>query len=762
MTMTIVYGILSPRTRSASEVAEILCCELIARCASSILMTTLPEPRATPPNVSPVEAFTGTIRPTKTGPLYSAGLGLVAFAMVLLPLIYLALIALTAWLVLWHLKNDAWILGSHGGGFMKLVVYLGPAVAGGILIFFMVKPFFAAKAKPPEPITLDPAKEPLLFAFVRKICGLVGAPAPCRIDVDCQVNASASLRRGLWSRDLVLTIGLPLVSGLEMRQFAGVLAHEFGHFAQGAGMRLTYIIRNINSWFARVVYERDEWDLKLDQAAGSGDWRIRIVLHTARGCVWVTRRILWALMHAGNAISCFMMRQMEYDADSYEAKVAGSDAFEPTASRLRVLSVATRIAYEDIEQSWASKRLPENLPLLIGHKASSLPPEIHEKLSSAAGSEKTGWFDTHPCDADRVRAARGLNQTGVFRVTAPATGLFSDFAGLSKAVTRHQYEKHFEWEVTDQNLMSAEEILRESAASAQADAMVCKYYGGVNMSLQPLLLEGELLPVAADEKALGKWHQAREASEALHAEAEKLSEECVAQQRRLIDLTAATWLTKAGFKVQSKEFGLPEDATSAGEQETAARFALKQTSNAISEQVAKMEPFMAALRQRIALALRLAGPGRSEPQPETKDELAELARVLAAVGAEMARAHELGSKLKAFVLLVENRGNHSTPDQVDKAASELAAELQSLVQVIQEHLKAFTYPFPHARGRLTLAEYARFEKPEENEWARAYLDANAHVDRLFALNYRLVGRILACADAAERSLEAGTQVSAVH
>ena len=75
----------------------------------------------------------------------------------------------------------------------------------------------------------------------------------------------------------------------------------------------------------------------------------------ARGCVWLTRRILWGLMHAGNAISCFMLQQMEYDADSYEAKVAGSDAFEETASKLRLLNVATQTAYEDVRQSWASR-----------------------------------------------------------------------------------------------------------------------------------------------------------------------------------------------------------------------------------------------------------------------------------------------------------------------------------------------------------------------------------------------------------------------
>ena len=91
-----------------------------------------------------------------------------------------------------------------------------------------------------------------------------------------------------------------------------------------------------SSAISRKGRECDEWDLKLERAARGTDWRIAIMLHTGRGCVWLTRRILWALMHAGNAISCFMMRQMEFDADSYEAKVAGSDAFERTAFARKV------------------------------------------------------------------------------------------------------------------------------------------------------------------------------------------------------------------------------------------------------------------------------------------------------------------------------------------------------------------------------------------------------------------------------------------
>ena len=79
-------------------------------------------------------------------------------------------------------------------------------------------------------------------------------------------------------------------------------------------MRLTALVRGINGWFGRVVYERDQWDEKLERwASGDGsDWRLTIVLLVARVSIWASRRVLTGLMIAGHAISCFMLRQMEY------------------------------------------------------------------------------------------------------------------------------------------------------------------------------------------------------------------------------------------------------------------------------------------------------------------------------------------------------------------------------------------------------------------------------------------------------------------
>jgi Zn-dependent protease with chaperone function len=710
-----------------------------------------------PDPASPLNAFTADIRRTRLSLLYTIGLAIVAFAMVLLPAVYIVLILLTGWGVLYHLAHNASILtAGSGGGLSRLILYFGPAATGAILIFFMLKPLWGRRVKPQPPLSLDPDREQLLFAFVERICQLVRAPMPCRIDLDCQVNASASLRRGFWSRDLVLTIGLPLAAGLDMRQFAGVLAHEFGHFTQGAGMRLTYVIRNINFWFARVVFERDEWDMQLERTASRVDLRVGIILHAARGCVWVTRRILWALMHAGHAISCFMLRQMEYDADSYEARVAGSDAFESTATRLQVLNVASQVAFEEVRQSWAGNRLPENLPLLVSHKAISLPGNVHQKLAQAAASTKTKWSDTHPCDADRTRAAHTLNEPGVFRLERPATELFTDFAATCKAVTRHQYEKNWKLEIAEQSLVSTDEMLRESAANSEADAAIRKFYGDVNISLVPLLIHGGLPPVLSRETALAQWREAREQGERLRHDAERASAECVRQQQRLGSFTVAHQLSAAGFRVSAKDFELPENATSVSEQEIAARFGKDEASQAVAAHTKKVDEFISALRTRVTLAFQLSSDLEGAA-PDSISEAKSTAAVLVAVGGTLSSLHQIGTRLRAFTALAQNRGNHSRPADVDAQMSKVAAEMRKLLTEVQSQLGNLPYPFPHPRGQLTVVEYAHYEKLCQNEWESVYHESSSHLERLFALHYRLLGRRLADVEAAETRL--GTKES---
>jgi len=186
--------------------------------------------------------------------------------------------------------------------------------------------------------------------------------------VTTEVNASASRLggwRGILRRDLVLTIGLPLIASFNVRQVTGVFSHEFGHCGQGTGMGLSIVIQRVNTWFARVVHERDQWDERLHAWTQKYGVLVFFIVKISQGFVWLTRRLLAILMGLGHMFSGFLGRQMEYDADRHGVRLTGSDDFARTLRDLRVLSLAEQWAEMDQAELMREDRLSANLPGLI-------------------------------------------------------------------------------------------------------------------------------------------------------------------------------------------------------------------------------------------------------------------------------------------------------------------------------------------------------------------------------------------------------------
>lgn len=391
-----------------------------------------------------IRAFRHPIPRVKTSLLYRLGLLLVTIVMVALPIAYVALIIVVGALVYYHATTNVGILEGSGSARGRFAAYAAPIVAGCTIILFMLKPLFAPRAKRVMGHTLSPNQHPYLFLLISRVCQAVGSPFPQTVEVDLQVNASASFRRGFRSffgDDLALTIGLPLVQGLSIQNFAGVLAHEFGHFSQGAGMRLTYVIRSINNWFALVVYGRDSWDAKLIAASQESRGFIAISLLLARVAVWLSRRILWCLMMIGHGVSCFMLRQMEYDADCYEVRLAGAPCFADTMRKLYLLDAASYLSDKMVVQHWQEKReRMEDIPAAIVSLAKQLPDDLRKHIDHSLKEESTEWFATHPASKDRVARANAENPAPAFQLEGPATHLFSNFEKLAQEVTREQYQ----------------------------------------------------------------------------------------------------------------------------------------------------------------------------------------------------------------------------------------------------------------------------------------------------------------------------------
>jgi hypothetical protein len=187
-------------------------------------------------------AFRGAITPVRPSLLYRLWLLIGAAVMVLLPLIYVALIGAVIVALGYHAVNGNMMLSAKYSLPIDgvVMIYVTPLVCGAVMVAFMLKPLFAKPVKPMKGRTLDPQAEPLLYAFIDGICTCVGAPRPKRIEVDCRINAAAGYSGGpfsLFGREPYLIVGLGLVAGLDLKQLAGLMAHELAisRNARGCG-----------------------------------------------------------------------------------------------------------------------------------------------------------------------------------------------------------------------------------------------------------------------------------------------------------------------------------------------------------------------------------------------------------------------------------------------------------------------------------------------------------------------------------------------
>jgi Zn-dependent protease with chaperone function len=663
------------------------------------------------PVEQPAWAISGKIKPARVSILYNAGLAAVSCIMILLPIVYIGLIVVVAYAVCRHAIDPWYRIGSGTAG---LLMYLAPLVVGTVFVFFMIKPLFARRAKERELQRITPEDEPELFRFVHAICDTVKAPYPAQVQLNLRVNASAGFQSGLLDmlrRRLTLTIGLPLAAGISIREFGGVLAHEFGHFSQGAAMSLNFIVRSVNGWFARVVYERDAWDKRLWSSARRSDFRIGILLHLARGAVWLARRILWLLMNVGHGVSCFMSRQMEFDADRFEIQVAGSETFTRTTMRFQLLNAAWQQTILQQSEACATNRLVADLPRLNAMAANRLPMGTRKRVEESLRHGKTGWFDTHPTDSDRVEASRALGAPGVLHGDGEATELFHDFDATAHAVTKRYYEEECGIDLEQMTLHPLERMATETLAAAEEDELVNEWFGPL-VNLQTLGFFK--LDRTTNDAALSEAGR----SEIL-LELKPVIDSLAAADGRLIDANNASCLLEAGFT---------EEARQRAESE-------------IAEARAKLEGPLNSICSSFGQFVREA----TESKPAGRDQLESLLD-LAARFPEIADALvRLRRQTSALELLLVNAENASNTLLWNDAAKKLTESIDHDTAVVIAAFAGHEYPFAHARGKVLLTDFlCEWQEPSE-KLGIIFGRGCTVVHRCLTLHYRVLGRLAALA-----------------
>lgn len=308
---------------------------------------------------------------------------LFAAAVALLALFYAtALGALVgmAWLARWLLAHGEGVHGALGAGLC--------AVGAAHLGYWAWPRRYRGALRGVE---ITPRAQPALFEELRAVARAVGAPAPTRVALDDDANASVLELEdapGL-GPERALQLGLPLLRALTVGELRALVAHELGHFVaehrHGPWMRRAYLATRITSARLQALAARARI-LALPLAMVSAPF--------------------WALAQLFQRVALAASRRQERYADELARRAAGAAATLGMLRRIHVAEIALR-AYREHHVVPALERgllppLGEGFSRLL---ASEAAVELGERWLRRCEARGATASDSHPPLAERLAAA---------------------------------------------------------------------------------------------------------------------------------------------------------------------------------------------------------------------------------------------------------------------------------------------------------------------------------------------------------------------
>lgn len=283
------------------------------------------------------------------------------------------------------LSSLCWALWQIGQG--EFLDALRVGLLSGLLSLLLI-PVLWVKIPQPQGRIQAPETAPKLFALIEKIRSKVKGPLIDQVILNDAYNTSIIQipRLGIlgWHRN-VLVIGLPMLQSLSRKEFAAVIAHEFGHLSRQHGKLSTWIYRVRTVW-AQV-------HMAFPEERGFGN-------------LLLTRFLRWYIPYF-NAYSFVLARRDEYEADRLAAAIVGTRTVADA-----LIAIAVRKQFIEAE-FWANlwQRADRHLnPPFMPHGSMRMALQIglDDKKAQALLDQQlridTAFDDTHPCLRERLLA----------------------------------------------------------------------------------------------------------------------------------------------------------------------------------------------------------------------------------------------------------------------------------------------------------------------------------------------------------------------
>ncbi len=417
------------------------------------------------------------IRPVPVSASYRASVALAALAMLATPVIYGGFVAAVA------IGVGVWaVLGlALAGHALTLLVYLAVLGAGLTVLFFLGKPFFARPRVEGGYKAIPLEAHPRLASLIHRVCAATGAPEPAEVAVDMGLNGAASLIHpfwGLFNNRYRLTLGLPLVAISDQQHMAHVIAHEVGHFSQGGAMRVRQLIHWSQYYLSQLVDGRDRWDVWLASQSDGSAYVVRLFAWAAAMGIWLSRRVLRLLLRGSLLVNARMSREMEFHADLYAIRVAGSAAFADSVVTFAAGAAALQRALQMAHRAAGEGRYPDDMPALAAACYKDIAQADRRELARQGRYTIGLGYDSHPDDTDRLEQSDREHDPGVLSESGAAEELFREYGELCRAETRRFFGEEAK-EFVPAAVLLGEDRQRDAQDAARIDFFGAVYDGPV-------------------------------------------------------------------------------------------------------------------------------------------------------------------------------------------------------------------------------------------------------------------------------------------
>ncbi len=355
-------------------------------------------------------------------------------------LVYLLTIALGAALIYAVVRASVWFIPHLFDYYAPEFIsagYIGVIILGILIIaifglwtfvlavgVYLIKPLFIFPKKDNDyGIELSRKDSPELYDLIQSTARAVGVKSPKHIYITHELNACAFVNAGFWNiifpvrKNLIL--GLALFESTSIEELKGVIAHEFGHFAQDS-MRVGSILFVANKVISDLAYRRDALDaLMVKWCLKRGVWGFWG--KATQAVVIRLRALIDFLFRAQQRNYAKLSRQMEYDADAMACKVVGSETYISALCKGQRLGNAFDF-YNRVLDGFAERG--HTVPNYWQGYAMTIPRidflEMHsvayDKLELSPGIENAvsrvsieDVWETHPSLDKRIEYAKALN-----------------------------------------------------------------------------------------------------------------------------------------------------------------------------------------------------------------------------------------------------------------------------------------------------------------------------------------------------------------